>query len=184
MAELRDGEVIAPAHIVLSGILSVADVMHAQRLAIRAFRVRTILLFVLPVLLLTSLLLTGFEMRPRSPFLVAQILLFLYCIATPLAVVIGYVRRYLYYRRQSHLQQGVFAPTTTVIAPDGMTTKSEHAESRIRWTLFRGFRESDRVIVLYLQFPNQFLIVSRGKLEDQNQWHSLTALVEHQLPRI
>ena len=169
--------------IVLSGTLSVADVVHAQRLASRALGVGLMLFFLALVGVLSVLLLMGDSAPRRSPALLSRGMLLIAGITLLLVYIVSYAGRYLAFSWQARQGLGVFAPSHTVVTPDGFATVSEHASSQLKWSLFRGYRISNRVIVLYVQFPHQFLILARDKLEDPMQWPRLVSLVQRSLPR-
>lgn len=166
--------------VVLSGTLPVSDVLHAQRLAARALRWYIILGIVLGIALLMFLLDAG----GREPMLLTSGVILVMSMAVPLVLAVNWVRRYTSYVRQSRQQVGIFAPSETVVSGAGFSTATVHAESRVKWSLFQGFRRSDRVVVLYLQFPSQYLVISRSKLEDPSQWPLLLELIGAALPEL
>jgi hypothetical protein len=167
--------------VVLSGTLSVADVLHAQRLATSRLRWPVILGIFIIIAVYFRLI-----DRPISDGSIQWMhsMLFLICIATPLAFAIIWASRLWSFLRQSRQHVGIFAPSESVITPEGLSTVTEHSEWRIKWTLFRGFRASDRVVVLYLQFPTQYFLISRAKLEDSSQWPLVLELASDALPRV
>jgi hypothetical protein len=174
-------QVADATRIVLSGTLSVSDVLHAQRLAARLLRWHVLVGLFAAVALLVFL----FDLpSDGSPLQLTRAALLVGCVLLPLVLVLNWTRLFWSYSHQARQKIGIFAPSETVVTPEGFSTVTEHAESRVKWSMFRGFRSSDRVVVLYLQFPTQFLLVSRAKLEDPHQWPLLLELVRDALPEL
>jgi hypothetical protein len=103
--------------------------------------------------------------------------------------VIGVVLiRYIRNRRLAarYCREGKFLYEHTEGEVDAVTirTKSERGEGAINWSAFCGYRLSDNVAVLYMRFPDSYLIMVRSKFSNAEDWERLSEVMRQKLKKM
>lgn len=168
----------------MSGVLSVRDAFHACALAARtklrrfmawcAFAFLAIVGGFLLVVLGSSLYYADYRMS-----LIALS-------ALAIMPVLGAMRPAWYRLRAGQLwkrRKGLYAQTHTTITEDMIETRTENAAVQLTWAAFCAYRHSDRVAILYLEFPRPFIIIARDKFAEDAQWRAFLCLLERKLPK-
>jgi len=168
----------------MSGVLSVSDAFHAcalgQRTKLRrfVFWCRLALLAIVGGFLLVLLVSTFYS----AHYAMSRVAL------TALAVIAVLVAtRPAWYRvRAGQLwkrRQGLFGQTHTTITEDMIEMRTENSAAQLKWAAFCAYRHSDRVAILYLEFPGPFTIIAREKFVEDAQWPVFLCLLEKKLPK-
>lgn len=84
--------------------------------------------------------------------------------------------------------EGYFLPTRVRISEAALHATCDSAtESRMadyKWELFRGYRASESIVLLYYDLPGGYLTAARSTFSSERQWEAFVALVSSKLPRI
>ena len=167
-----------PREIVLEGSMPVNDVLHTQILVLSCRWVYAVLCLVMYVgfVFACAMLNPGGSLF-GSTFTVLGLLVMPAILPFTLLMV------YLRLLRDSKNRVGIFAVTSTVLAADGIHSRSDQATGTIPWTSFGGFLASSRVVLLFLKDSNNHLIVSRNKLAEPKDWPVLLEFLHARFPR-
>jgi hypothetical protein len=78
--------------------------------------------------------------------------------------------------------KGPYAWTSGTVTGEAITSASQGAVAVFKWSDFCGYRCSDRVAILYLQYPKQFVIFARTKFQHDDAWTQFLDIVWQKLP--
>ena len=168
------------ASFVLSGCLTVEDVLTARRLAIRGFWPRIILGVSIISLFLIVLIVIAFSSRPSSSGTL-KYALFVACVVFPTFLIGPFLLGRFSLHRSARVKRGVFAPIHLTFSPEGVIATSANSKSEIKWPLFSHCVSNDSVALIYYSNSKQHLILARSTLESPDQWDDFISMIHRVL---
>jgi hypothetical protein len=163
--------------VLLRGSMPLSDVLHAQYLiGLRQwpYVVGCLASYALCVLLLAT------WNGPQSLF--SHIYLVLGFVVLPGILPLSLFMVYLRLRRDARRRVGIFAVADSCLTSEGVVTSLGGERVCLLWTRFRGYLDSSRVIVLFLDGAHSHLIVSRAKLVRPDDWAFLLERLRARFP--
>lgn len=185
-ANAEHGPVLADAVIEVAGRLSLNDFLAANRLS-RSFSQRILVPWIVhPFLMLVALFLVTvvlgmwwFDEYLGEPFVVILV-----C-SLPILLAVSPIRALVSRLKLGQLARqgiGCFADTQSRIDRHGIHVATTSVASTMKWEAFRGFRETQDVVVLYyLEIPGHWMVVSRAKFKSDGDWQTFRQLVMSKL---
>lgn len=157
-----------PHDILLSGSMSVHDVLRTQLLILKHrwfYAALTLGIYVAFVIVLG--LFTPGDRIFGNTFMVLGLVIMPAILPFTLLMV------FLRLQRDAKHKAGIFAVTETRLSNEGIHTNIQQAEGALPWATFSHFLCSPHVILLFLKDSNDHLIVARSKLVHDDDWEVL-----------
>lgn len=164
---------------VLTGRLTVDDVVRAQRLATRYFWLRCILLILPGGVFTIGLIAMAVSARPYSPQASNQILL-VACVILPTVVAIPIVFRRVHLHRIARKKIGVFADFFKKFTPERIVVVSANAKVELKWATFSRCAANDKLAVLFFAHSKTRLILSRDQMKKPESWDAFVSMMQSQ----
>lgn len=161
----------------LSGSMPLSDVLHTQLLILS----RRWLYAVLCLAMYVGFVLACGMLNP-SESLFGNTFATLGLVVMPAILPFTLLMVYLRLRRDCRQQIGIFAITETILAADGIHSRTISKTANIPWDSFSSFIASSRVVLLFLRDSNNHLIVSRHKLSNPEDWAYLLEFLHSRFP--
>ena len=186
-----DGNFPAISPIPFQGSLSVSEVYAAYSLAQsrRSKIVKWIARIFLLAVILYMLWLTGFnyyigdEKQAQSAMGIVVFILF---VITVVAARVLYCRRGA--KQLWKLRASLYAVTEGHVDNESIysqTVSNEETSNRtFYWKGLCGYRESSCLVVLYQNYPIQFIIMARSKFKNEEDWQRFLQLIREKLQRV
>lgn len=98
-----------------------------------------------------------------------------------------FVGRELWYRRLARqlcrAGKGLYAPTTGAVDDQAVHSQTDEGNASLNWSAFCGYRASETVAVLYLNYPASYVIMARTKFGSDEDWHRFLRIAGKNLVR-
>jgi len=167
-----------PRDILLTGSMSIKDVLRTQILILRR---RWLYAFLTFGTYIAFVLVLGL-FSPDNSSLFGNTFMFLGLIVMPAILPLTLFMIFLRLQRDSKRNTGIFAVTETRLANDGIHTSMTDNEMTIPWSSFSRFLASEHVVLLFLEESNDHLIVARSKLVQEADWPVLLGFLNARFP--
>lgn len=160
---------------VLSGCLTVKDVLAVNRLITHRFWPRLIFAALLISVFTIVLIAVAVSSRPFSQE-ASNVMLLVACVIIPALIVTPLLFKRWRLHRFARNQYGLFAPSNTTFSTAGIVAKSEGAKAEMQWALFSHCIANDSVAVLVYKNSNQILVLGKSTLITPDRWEALIAM--------
>lgn len=161
----------------LSGELTLEDVRRGRRLAESSFWTNLYRTLLILFNLLCVVVLIG-EVIPSRPYpqATAEGIVTTISALVPVLSLWRYIWNRNCDRRAWEKSEGMFCKADTTVSAQGVCINNPYAQAEFQWTHFKGFRQSEGIVILYGSAG--WLLLARSRFGCDADWMHFVSLVE------